>query len=65
MLPFYMTWETRQALIAESNRLLAARAARTEVLPRRESHRAHALDEDTSFSPDAVAEPGTSEAGTV
>ena len=24
---FYMTWETRQALIAESNRLIARRAA--------------------------------------
>ena len=38
MLPFYMTAETRQALIAESNRLLATRSALTASRKQREPY---------------------------
>ncbi|HZV93133.1 MAG TPA: hypothetical protein VFF72_07945 [Caldimonas sp.] len=47
-----MTWETRQALIAESNRLLAMRAARPGSRSRPERHHAQDSAEDTSFAPD-------------
>ena len=49
---YYMTPETRQAVIAESNRLIATRAARAG----RDAHRARPGDEDTSFAPDTGAD---------
>jgi hypothetical protein len=56
MLPFYMTAETRQALIAESNRLIAMRAALHATGARREPRGAHARHEDARFSPEAGGE---------
>ena len=49
---YYMTPETRQAVIAESNRLIATRAARAG----RDAHRARAGDEDTSFGSETGAD---------
>ena len=57
MLRYYMTPETRQAVIAESNRLIATRAA---MQPSRSRGDAHALDgsaDDESLA--AAARPDT------
>jgi hypothetical protein len=53
MLRYYMTPETRQAVIAESNRLIATRAA---MQPSRSRGDAHALDgsaDDESLAAEA------------
>jgi hypothetical protein len=57
---YYMTPETRQALIAESNRLIAVRAAMQVARTRREQNDANARDEDSSFAPHTGAESETS-----
>jgi hypothetical protein len=53
---YYMTAQTRQALIAESNRLIAVRAELQAARARRERDRADPRDEDNSSlpSPDSV-----------
>jgi hypothetical protein len=53
---YYMTSETRQALIAESNRLIAVRAALQAARERREPRHANPRDDDTSFAPDTGAD---------
>jgi hypothetical protein len=48
MLRYYMTPETRQAVIAESNRLIATRAAMNASRARGESHDLDELSEEAS-----------------
>src|SRR6185436_3126242 len=55
MLRYYMTPETRQAVIAESNRLIATRAAMSASRSRGESHDLDAVFDDRS----RAAEAGT------
>ena len=45
---YYMTAQTRQALIAESNRLIAVRAELQAARARRERDRVNPRDEDAS-----------------
>jgi hypothetical protein len=53
MLRYYMTPETRQAVIAESNRLIATRAAMNPSRSRGESHGLDGLSEDESLAAEA------------
>jgi hypothetical protein len=53
---YYMTPETRQAVIAESNRLIADRAALHAARAGHDAHRARPADEDTSFAPETGAD---------
>lgn len=57
---YYMTSETRQAVIAESNRLIAVRATLHASRERSAPRVANLRAEDTSFTPDSVAEPEAS-----
>ena len=50
---FYMTWETRQALIAESNRLIANRAALSAARRERTTFASWQETEPAAFAPDA------------
>jgi hypothetical protein len=56
MLRYYMTPETRQAVIAESNRLIATRAAMNVGRSRRESHDLDGLSEDESSAAEGGAD---------
>ena len=53
MLRYYMTPETRQAVIAESNRLIATRAAMNTSRSRGESRDLDGLSEDASLAAEA------------